>query len=60
MAKTHTSTEVKRRYNEKTYKRIYVQFPIDMVNKFQTKCERYGISQASVIREAIEKFLAEE
>lgn len=58
--KTHTSTDVKRRYNEKTYKRIYVQFPIDMVDKFKDKCERYGISQASVIREAIERFLNEE
>ena len=57
---SRTSTEVKRRYNEKTYKRIYVQFPIDMVDKFKAKCERYGISQASIIREAIEKFLAEE
>lgn len=55
--KTHTSTAVKRRYNEKMYKRIYVQFPIDMVDEFKAKCERLGISQASVIREAIEKFL---
>lgn len=58
--KTHTSTEVKRRYNEKTYKRIYIQFPIDLVDKFKAKCERLQISQASVIREAIEKFVAED
>ena len=56
---SYTSTDVKRRYNEKTYKRIYVQFPIDMVDKFKDKCERLGVSQASVIREAIEKFLEE-
>ena len=54
-----TRTEINRRYNEKTYKRIYVQFPIDMVDKFKDKCERLGVSQASVIREAIEKFLEE-
>lgn len=60
MAKTHTSTEVKRRYNEKTYKRIYIQFPIDLVDKFKAKCERLQISQASVIREAVEKFVYED
>ena len=55
--KTTTSTEVKRRYNEKTYKRIYVQFDIDLVEKFQAKCQQLNISQASVIKEAIIKFL---
>lgn len=60
MAKTHTSTEVKRRYNEKTYKRIYIQFPIDLVDKFKAKCERLQISQASIIREAVEKFVYED
>lgn len=60
MAKTHTSTEVKRRYNEKTYKRIYIQFPIDLVDKFKAKCERLQISQASVIRDAVEKFVNED
>ena len=60
MAKTHTSTEVKRRYNEKVYSRIGVALPKDLVAKFKAKCERYGVSQASIIREAIEKFLKEE
>ncbi len=58
--KTHTSTDVKRRYNEKTYKRIYIQFPIDLVDKFKAKCERLQVSQASVIREAVEKFVYED
>lgn len=57
MAKTYTSTEVKRRYNEKTYKRIYVQFPIYLVDDFKYRCEKLQISQASVIRDAIEQFL---
>lgn len=55
--KTTTSTDVKRRYNEKTYKRIYVQFDIDLVEKFQAKCQQLNISQASVIKDAIIKFL---
>ena len=54
-----TRTDITRRYNEKTYKRIFVQLPIDMVDKFKDKCERLGVSQASVIREAVEKFLEE-
>lgn len=52
-----TRTQIQRRYNEAHLKRIYVQFPIELVDKFKDKCERLGISQASVIREAIEEFL---
>ena len=52
-----TRTQIQRRYNEKTYKRIYIQLPIDTVDKFKAKCERFGISQRSVILEAVEEFL---
>ena len=58
--KTYTSTEVKRRYNEKVYAHLSYQLPKDLVEKFKEKCAAYEISQASVIRDAIEKFLAEE
>lgn len=57
--KTHTSTAVKRRYNEMVYDRIGVALPKDLVARFKRKCEVTGVSQASVIREAIERFLAE-
>lgn len=60
MAKTHTSWQVKQKYNSKVYSRIGVQLPKDLVAKFKEKCEEYGVSQASVIREAIEKFLKED
>lgn len=59
MAKTHTSTEVKRRYNEKVYSMLHYQMPKDLVARFREKCTVTGISQASVIREAIERFLEE-
>lgn len=52
-----TQTNIHRRYNEKTYKRIYIQLPIDTVDKFKAKCERLGVSQRSVILEAVEEFL---
>lgn len=60
MAKTKTSTEVKRRYNEKVYSRVIVSLPKDLVAKFKEKCVQTGISQASVVREAIERFLKED
>lgn len=55
--KTTTSTEVKRRYNEKVYGRIYLQLPKETVEAFKAKCKSKGISQARVLLEAIENFL---
>lgn len=55
-----TQTNIHRRYNEKTYKRIYIQLPIDTVDKFKAKCERLGVSQRSVILEAVEAFISED
>ena len=60
MAKTKTSTEVKRRYNEKVYSRIYLQLPKETVEAFKAKCKSTGVSQASVLLDAIEKFLNSE
>lgn len=55
--KTTTSTEVKRRYNDKVYAKIQVELPKDTVFAFKEKCKQTGTSQASVILEAIENFL---
>lgn len=55
--KTTTSTEVKRRYNERVYSRVYLQLPKEIVEAFKEKCKRLGVSQASVMLEAIENFL---
>ena len=60
MRKTHTSSEVKNRYNEKAYGRIYVLLPKELVAKFKEECKRRDVSQASVVRQAIEDFLKEE
>lgn len=57
MAKTTTSTEVKRRYNERVYSRIYLQLPKEVVEAFKAKCKDLGVSQASVLLESIENFL---
>ena len=57
--KTHTSTAVKQRYNEKVYDNIAVRVPKEMAAAFKAKCLEKGIPQAQVIRKAIEQFLSE-
>ena len=57
--KTKTSTEVKRRYNEKTYTLISVSVPKDTAAAFKAKCAATGIPQAQVVKRAIEEFLRE-
>ena len=60
MAKTHTSSAVKRRYNNKVYSPVTVYLPKDLVAQFKEQCVTREVSQASVVRAAIEQFLAEE
>ena len=55
--KTHTSSEVKRRYNQKTYGAVSVQLPKDLVARFKEKCRAEGVSQAQIVKMAIEEFL---
>lgn len=57
--KTTTSTAVKRRYNEKTYTQIVASVPKETAAAFKAKCAAEGISQAQIIKQAIERFLAE-
>lgn len=57
--KTTTSAEVKRRYNQKVYTQIIASVPKGMASAFKEKCVNQGISQAQVIKAAIEKFLEE-
>lgn len=55
--KTHTSTEVKRRYNEKVYDNIAVRVPKELAAKFKEKCLSEGVSQAQVLKKAMEDFI---
>lgn len=55
--KTHTSTEVKRRYNDKTYDIISARVPKETAAAFKGKCAAEGIPQAQIIKKAIEDFL---
>lgn len=58
--KTTTSWQVKKRYNDRVYARVACDLPKEVVEKFKGKCNALGVSQASVILEAIEKFLEDD
>ena len=55
--KTKTSSSVKNRYNAKVYDRIVACVPKDLAEAFKAKCAAEGISQAQIIKKAIEAFL---
>ena len=55
--KTFTSTEVKARYNKKVYDSIAIRVPKDMAKAFKEKCLAEEVSQAKVIKNAIEDFI---
>lgn len=57
--KTHTSTEVKRRYNQKTYSQIIVSVNKDTAAKYRAKCDAKGIPYSQILKKAIDEFLSE-
>lgn len=59
MAKTKTSTAVKRKYNNKVYSQVKFELPKELVAAFKKACIERGVSQASVIRKAMEQFVTE-
>ncbi len=56
--KTKTSTEVKARYNQKTYDVISVRIPKETAEAFKAKCVQEGLPQAQIIKQAIHEFLS--
>lgn len=55
--KTKTSSAVKNRYNKKAYDAIIARIPKELAEAFKAKCAAEGISQAQIIKKAIEDFL---
>lgn len=55
--KTHTSTAVKRRYNNKVYSRAYTDLPSDLAAALKSIIADKGISIASVLRHMIEQYI---
>ncbi len=56
--KSGTSTAVKRRYNEKTYTLVAAQLPKQLVAEFRERCRKNGVSQASILKLAIEDYIS--
>ena len=52
--KTHTSSEVKRRYNAKTYKRFSADIKFELSDRVDAYIQREGISKAQFIANAID------
>ena len=55
--KTKTSISAVARYNKKTYDSIAVRIPKEMATAFKEKCSADGVSQAQVIKNAIQEYL---
>lgn len=58
--KTHTSTAVKKRYNDKTYTRVTTALPKELAEQFKEKCKQLDISQRQVLLKAVENFVKED
>ncbi len=56
----YTSTEVKARWNKKHYTQIVASVPKELAEKFKKKCVEKNVSQAAVIKAALEKFIQED
>ncbi len=54
---SNTSWQVKAKYNAKAYGTLSVKLPKELVEQFKAKCLNDKVSQASVIKLAIEKYL---
>lgn len=57
--KSDTSSAVKRKYNQKTYGAVTAYVPKELATAFKEKCVAEGISQAQIIKKAIEDFLSQ-
>lgn len=55
--KTHTSTQVKRRYNQKVYTRVFADLPTELVEKFKETVKANGDTTASILRECIKEYI---
>lgn len=56
---TQARAEANRRWDAENYSQIAVRLPKQLVSDFKEKCKNEDVSQASIIREAIENFLGD-
>lgn len=55
----YSRTATQRKYNNKVYATVKVELPKEIVRQFKEKCKKEGVSQASIVREAMENFIKE-
>lgn len=55
--KTHTSTAVKRRYNDKNYTLLSYREDKEVAALFRRRCEELGVPQAQIFKAAVQDFL---
>lgn len=55
LRKTHTSSTVKRRYNQKAYKSITVQIKPELAQRIRLYKERESISMSELLSRAMDK-----
>jgi len=53
----NTSSEVKRRYNNKVYKQVKVELKKELIQSWEEKLSKDKITKAAFIRKAIEEYL---
>ncbi len=58
--KTKTSAAVKNKYAAKAYGTVLIKVDKTLVELFKQKCKERGVSQAQVLKKAMEEYLAEE
>ena len=51
--KTHTSTQVKQRYNDKVYTAMTFRVPKGLAAEFKRICTANNISQSQIIKDAM-------
>lgn len=49
-----------RKYNERNYSQVTVHAPKDLCAAFKAQCRKQGVSQAEILKEAMQKFVDQE
>lgn len=57
---SNTSSKVIQRYKDKVYKRIVADIPKELVAKWEEKLTKDNLSKQQFIKQAIQKYLAED
>ena len=55
--KTHTSTQVKQRYNDKVYTAMTFRIPNELASEFKRICVNNDLSQAKIIKDAMQRIV---